>query len=85
MAFLSTLGQEGWEKILLEFDRKEKQKVDVEELKEELWDIVMEFGEPIRIGTGLNRKQVRSFPAKFVISGKRCRGQNLDSKKIALL
>ena len=53
MAFLSTLGQKRWEKILLESNRKVKRKVDVEELKEDLWDIMVEFGEPIRMGTGL--------------------------------
>ena len=32
-----------------------ERKVDVEEFKEELWDIVVEFGEPILMRTGLDK------------------------------
>ena len=36
-------------KFLLEFNQNVKRNMDVEEFKEELWDIVVAFGEPIKI------------------------------------
>ena len=51
--FLSTLDQEGWQKLLKDFNRNWERKIDVEEFKEELWHIVAEFGEPISMATGL--------------------------------
>ena len=37
-------------KLLLEFNQNVKRNMDVEEFKEELWDIMVAFGEPIEIG-----------------------------------
>ena len=53
---LSTLDQEGWQKFLTAVNRKVEKKTNVEAFKEELWDIVMEFGELILIETaGLDK------------------------------
>ena len=54
--FLSILDQEVWQNSLTVFNRKVERKVNVEEFKEELRDIVMEFGEFILIETaGLDK------------------------------
>ena len=52
--FLSTVDQEKWQNFLMEFNQKMEQKVDVEEFKEEFWDLVVEFGESILMGTRLD-------------------------------
>ena len=50
--FSNTLDQEGWQKFLTASIRKVQRKVDVEEFKEELFHIVVEFEEPILMETG---------------------------------
>ena len=37
---------------MMEFNQKMEQKADVKEFKEELWGILVEFGQPILMGTG---------------------------------
>ena len=56
--FLSTLYQDGWQEFLIEFNRKVERKVDIEEFEEELWDIVVEFVEPILMATGLDKEAI---------------------------
>ena len=46
------MNKEGWLKFLIEFNKKVERKVDVEEFNEQLWDIVVEFGEPLLLKTG---------------------------------
>ena len=43
-------------KFLKEFNQKVKQKADLGELNEELWDLVLEFVEPILMGSGLDKE-----------------------------
>ena len=64
--FMSTLDQEGWQKFLMELDQKVERKVDVEEFKEELWDIVVEFGEPILMRTGLHKEAREELLSKMI-------------------
>ena len=47
-----TFDKEEWKKFSIEFKKKVERKVDVEEFNEQLWDIVVEFGEPILLETG---------------------------------
>ena len=35
--------------------------VDVEEFKEEVWDTVLDFGEPILLGTGFDKEAREEF------------------------
>ena len=53
--FLNTLDQEGWQEFLSKIIRKLERKVEVDEFKEEWRDTVVEFGEPIMMGTGLDK------------------------------
>ena len=56
-------------KFLLEFNQNVKRNSDVEELKKELWDTVVAFGEPIEIGLKVGRE--RMCLARWSISEKR--------------
>ena len=84
-AFLGTADQEVWENFLLEFNRKVNRKIDVEEFKEEMWDIVVEFGEPILMGTGLDREASDEQLSKMISLGKPGRRLYLDPVQTALL
>ena len=53
--FLDKLDPEGWQVCLSKFNQKVERKADVAEFKEELLDIVVEFGEPILMATGLDK------------------------------
>ena len=64
--FLNTLDQEQLQKFLIEFNRKLERKVEDEEFKEELWDIVVEFGEPILMGTGLDKEAREQLLSKII-------------------
>ena len=54
--FLNTFDREGWQNFLMEFNQKVEREVDVEEFKEELWDILVEFGELMLMGTGPDKE-----------------------------
>ena len=54
--FLSTLDEEAWQGFLNEFNQKVENKAKADDFKEELWDMVVKFGEPVLIGTGLGEK-----------------------------
>ena len=40
--------------------------MDVEEFKEDLWDIVVQFGEPLSMVTGLHKEAREKLPSKMV-------------------
>ena len=48
-------------KVLDRIQSESGKKVDVEEFKEEAWDIVVEFGEPILLGTGFDKEAREEF------------------------
>ena len=54
--FLNTLNQKEWQDFLSEFDQKVEKKVEMDEIKEELWDTVEGFEEPVFMTTGLDEK-----------------------------
>ena len=64
--FLNTLDPEGRHEFLSKFNQKMERKVDVAEIKEELWDIVVEFGEPIFMSTGLDKDASEELLIKLV-------------------
>ena len=64
--FLNTLEQERSQKSMIGFNRKVERKVDVAEFKEELWDIVVEFGEPFLMGTGLDKEAREELLIKMI-------------------
>ena len=54
--FLDTLDEKALREFLSEFNQKAKTEATLESFKEELWDTVVKFGEPILMGTGLDEK-----------------------------
>ena len=70
-------------KIFIEFNRKVEWKE--KEFKEELWDIVVGLGEPILMGTGLNKEAREELLSKMILFRERGRILNLDPVRIALL
>ena len=65
--FLSTLDPEVWQKFLTEFDQKVERRVFVEEIKEQKWELVVEFGEPIPMGTGLDKEPREELISKAIL------------------
>ena len=54
--FLNTLDEKAWQEFL-----KVKSEFTLEDLKEELWDMVVKFGEPVLMRIGWTRKRERSY------------------------
>ena len=54
--FLGTLDEDAWQEFLNEFNRKVDGEITLDDFKEELWDTVVKFGEPVLMGTGLEKK-----------------------------
>ena len=54
--FLDTLEEKARREFLSEFNQKAKSETTPENFKEELWNTVVKFGEPVLMGTGLNEK-----------------------------
>ena len=64
--FLYTLDKKGWLELLSKFDQKLERKIEVDEFKKELWDTVVEFGEPISLATGQDENAREELPSKMV-------------------
>ena len=54
--FLITLDEKAWREFLSDFNQKARIEATLESFKEELWDTVVKFGEPVLMGTGLDEK-----------------------------
>ena len=52
--FLSMLDEKTWLEFLSEFNQKAGTEATLESFKEELWDTVVKFGEPVLLGTRLD-------------------------------
>ena len=64
--FLNTLDEKTWQDFLSEFNQKVKSETTLEDFKEELWNTVVKFGEPVLMGTGLDEK-ARKEPLERMI------------------
>ena len=64
--FLSTLDEQAWRSFLSEFNQRVENKGNVDDFKEELWDTVVKFGEPVLIGTGLDEKMRKELLEKML-------------------
>ena len=60
-------------------------KVLVEEFIEQLWDIVLLFGDPILMGTGLDKEAREELLSKCFMSGRKDRTLHLSHFKTAPL
>ena len=59
-----TLDELAWRNFLSEFNQRVENKGNVDDFKEELWDTVKKFGEPVLIGTGLDEKMRKELLEK---------------------
>ena len=64
--FLNTLDEKAWREFLSEFNQKVKSETTLEEIKEELWDTVVKFGEPVLLGSGLDEKAREELLSKMI-------------------
>ena len=54
--FLGSLKDDAWQEFLKEFNQEVGSETTLDKFKEELWDTVVKFGEPLLIGMGLDEK-----------------------------
>ena len=48
------------------FNQKAETEATLEKFKEELWDMVVKFGEPVLMGTGLDKKASKELLEKMI-------------------
>ena len=65
-AFLGTLDKDAWQEFLSDFNREVDENTTLDNFKEELWDTVVKFGEPVLMGTGLEEKARGELLSKMV-------------------
>ena len=64
--FLGTLDEKAWGEFLREFNQETKSEITLDNFKEELWDTVVKFGEPVLMATGLGEKMRKELLSKMV-------------------
>ena len=64
--FLETLDEKAWQDFLGEFNHEMKSETTLDEFKEELWNTVVNFGEPVLMATGLDEKAREEWLSKMV-------------------
>ena len=64
--FLNFLDEKAWREILSEFHQSAKSETTLEDFKEELWNMVVKFGEPVLIGIGLDEKTRKELLSKMI-------------------
>ena len=64
--FLGTLDEKAWRNFLSEFNHETKSETTLDNFKEELWNTVVKFEEPVLMGTGLDEKARKELLSKMV-------------------
>ena len=64
--FLGTLDEDAWREFLREFNQEVNSETTLDKFKDELWDTVGKFGEPLLMGTGLDEKARKELLSKLV-------------------
>ena len=64
--FLITLNEMVWRDFLSEFNQKTETEATLESFIEEFWDSVVKFGEPVLMGTGVDKKARRELLSKMI-------------------
>ena len=64
--FLGTLDEKAWRNFLSEFNQETKSETTLDNFKEELWNTVVKFGEPVLMGSGLDEKARKELLSKMV-------------------
>ena len=80
-AFLGTLDEDAWREFLSDFNREVNDESTLDVFKEELWDTVVKFGEPVLMGTGLEEKTRGELLSKMVELRKASRKTKEDKWK----
>ena len=65
-AFLGTLDEDAWREFLSDFNREVNDETTLDDFKEELWDTVVKFGEPVLMGKCLDEKARGELLSKMV-------------------
>ena len=63
---LGTLDENTWRDFLSEFIHETKSETRLDNFKEELWNRVVKFVEPVLMGTGLDEKAKKELLSKMV-------------------
>ena len=77
--FLGTLEDDAWQNFLKEFNREVGVETTLDKFKDELWDTVVKFGEPLLMGTGLDEKARKELLNKL-IELRKSRSKTRDEK-----
>ena len=64
--FLETLDEKAWRELLREFNQETQSETTLDGFKEELWNTVVKFGEPVLMATGLDEKARKELLSKMV-------------------
>ena len=64
--FLEILVEKAWREFLSEFNQGTKSKTTLDNFKEELWNTVVKFGEPLLMGNGLDEKARKELLSNMV-------------------
>ena len=64
--FLGTLDEEAWREFLREFNREANSEITLDNFKEELWNTVVKFGEPVLMAIGPDEKARGELLSKMV-------------------
>ena len=64
--FLGTLDEKAWREFLREFNQETNSEITLDNFKEELWNTVVKFGEPVLMATGLDEKARKELLSKMV-------------------
>ena len=64
--FLGIRGEKAWRDFLSEFNHETKSETTLDNFKAELWNTVVNFGEPVLMGTGLDEKARKELLSKMV-------------------
>ena len=64
--FLGTLDEKAWQDFLSDFNQEMKSETTLDDFKEELWNTVVKFGEPVLMATGLDEKARKELLSKMV-------------------
>ena len=64
--FMGTLDEKARRDFLIEFDQEIKSETTLDNFKEELWNKVVKFGEPVLMATGLDEKARKELLSKMV-------------------
>ena len=73
--FLDTPDEKTWREFSSEFNQKVKSETKPKDFKEELWDTVVKFGEPVLMGTGLDKSKRRAIEQDGQAEGRRAGDQ----------